>query len=159
MPCYKILKRQVRDVTHDLLKAKYYVEECDYTCAIIKGQDIFTSTDRGVLPLLKLVDAGKSASGFSAADRVLGRGSAFLYIILGVTEIYAKVISLGAIELLKKNGITIYFKRSVRTVMNRSADGPCPIESALEGVEDPKIAVEVIKNTLQKLKGEENENS
>ena len=43
--------------------------------------------------------------------------------------------------------------------MNRRADGPCPIESALEGVEDTKIAVEVIKNTLQKLKGEKNENS
>ena len=141
-------------MTKDLEKAEYYVEQCDYTCALVKGEKIFTSADRGVAPLLKLVNAGKTACGFAAADRVAGRGAAFLYILLGVGEVYTRVISEGALELLKNHGIAVYFRQSVKTVMNRNADGPCPIEAALEGISDPEEALEVIKNTLQKLKGE-----
>lgn len=118
-------------MTKDLEKAEYYVEQCDYTCALVKGEEIFTS-----------------------ADRVAGRGAAFLYILLGVGEVYTRVISEGALELLKNHGIAVYFRQSVKTVMNRNADGPCPIEAALEGISDPEEALEVIKNTLQKLKGE-----
>lgn len=141
-------------MTRDLEKAKYYVEECDYTCALVKGESIFTSTDRGVSPLLKLVDAGKKAEGFAAADKVLGCGSAFLYIILGVSEIYTNLISNAAIEILKPYNINLYFNKSVKTIMNRSGDGPCPIESALSETTEPGKALDIIKNTLRKLKGE-----
>lgn len=146
-------------MTDDLERAKYYVEQCGYTCALVRGKDVFTSSDRGVIPLLKLVEAGKNAEGFSAADKVLGKGSAFLYILLGVTKIYTKIISRSALEVLKSHGAMLYFQESVKTIMNRKADGPCPIEAALEGTNDPREAVAIIKNTLQKLKGEKNENS
>lgn len=79
-------------MTKDLEKAEYYVEQCDYTCALVKGEEIFTSADRGVAPLLKLVNAGKTACGF-AAPTVAGRGAAFLYILLGVGEVYTRVTS------------------------------------------------------------------
>lgn len=141
-------------MTADLEKAKYYVEKCDCTCAIVKGEDVFTSTDRGVAPLLKLVDAGKNVKGFSAADKVLGKGSALLYVLLGVCEIYTGIISSAALEILKAHGISVYYEQSVETIINRKGDGPCPIETALEATNDPKRAVEIIKNTLRKLKGE-----
>ena len=74
----------------------------------------------------------------------LGRGAAFLH-FAPEGEVYTRVISEGALELLKNHGIAVYFRQSVKTVMNRNADGPCPIEAALEGISDPEEALEVIK--------------
>ena len=146
-------------MTEALEKARYYVEQCGCTCALVGKDEVITSIDRGVAPLLKLLDAGKNVKGFSAADKVLGKGSALLYVLLGVFEIHTGVISLAALEVLKAHGISVYYEQSVENIINRKGDGPCPIETALEVTNDPMRAVGIIKNTLRKIKGEKNENS
>ena len=81
----------------DLEKAKRILDSSAYTCVLIKGNEILTSSKRGVSPLLEWLDSGNSFDGFSAADKVVGKAAAYLYIFLGIKNLYTKVISNGAL--------------------------------------------------------------
>lgn len=70
-------------------KAAGILEKDKLTFAAVNSNDIITSTDNGVKPLLSLIDSGKTLSGYSAADRVVGNGAAYLYVLLGVKSVYA----------------------------------------------------------------------
>ena len=75
----------------NLLKAQHFLESGNHTCVVCKEDSIYTTSQRGVAPLLNWLDDGVDLKGYSAADRVVGRGAAFLYCLLGVKEVYAKI--------------------------------------------------------------------
>ena len=74
-------------MTQDTISAKKDLEEKGYTCILRKGEDSCSSFDHGVKPLLKWIDEGKDFTGYGAADQVIGKGAAFLYIFLGVKDL------------------------------------------------------------------------
>ena len=85
---------------HDMNKARSLLEAGDYTCVLCRGDAVFTATERGVKPLLNWLESGLDLRNFSAADRVVGRATAFLYRLLGVKAVYARVMSYPAAEVL-----------------------------------------------------------
>ena len=68
----------------NLLKARDLLLAGNYTCVVCREDTLYTTTHRGVAPLLNWLDDGTDLEGFSAADRVVGRGAAFLYCLLKV---------------------------------------------------------------------------
>ena len=76
-----------------------------FTCVIVNGESICTSDKRGVKPLLEWLESGTDFSNFSAADKVVGKAAAFIYVLLGVKEFYANIIRIPAIEVFEKFGI------------------------------------------------------
>ena len=107
---------------------------------------------RGVAPLLKWLDEGINLQGFSAADKVVGKGAAYLYILLEVKEIYANVISRPALDTLKKHNIPTSYAILTEAVKNRDNTGLCPIESAVMNIDNPHDALTAIRNKLELLK-------
>ena len=77
----------------DLQRAKQMLEEENCTCVLCKEAMVHKSHRRGVAPLLELLDEGADVIGASAADRVVGKATAFLYSLLGVRSVYAYVMS------------------------------------------------------------------
>lgn len=132
-------------------KAKTLLEGEKRTLVLCKGGETFSSGERGVKTLLSLFDEGKSFSGFCAADKAVGKGAAVLFVLLGVSEVYAGVMSEKAKTLLEKNGVSVYAALTVPSILNRRGDGLCPIESALGETESLSEAVEIIKATLKKM--------
>ena len=80
----------------DLARARKELTANGLTCSIRKGDTAYSSRERGVKPLLGLLDAGHRLTGYSAADRVVGNGAAFLYVLLDVRAVYAGVMSCAA---------------------------------------------------------------
>ena len=72
----------------DLENAKQILLEGGYTCVLCRGKEIYTATARGVRPLVDWLDSGLDLRGFSAADKVVGRATAFLYVLLGVRTVH-----------------------------------------------------------------------
>ena len=70
---------------NDLKKAIDILNSGQYTCVLCKDNEIHISTERGVKPLLEWLESGIALKGFSAADKVVGKAAAFLYVLLGVT--------------------------------------------------------------------------
>lgn len=132
-------------------KAKELMYSGGYTCVFTDGEAIYTSTRRGVAPLLQRLDSGVDYSAFSAADKVIGRGAAFLYILLGIKEIYVKVISQPSLELLEENGTNVVYDELVPAIRNRDNTGFCPIESAVKGIDDIDRALVRIRQKAAQL--------
>ena len=125
----------------------------DITLVLLRDKTVYTSNKRGVSALVEFVDNKTDLTGFCAADKVVGKGAAFLYVVLGVKSVYAGVISACAAQVLQSHGIELYYDTMVDRIVNRDKTGFCPIEEAVYGIDEPSIAVTAIKEKLKKLRG------
>lgn len=135
----------------DLKKAIKLFSDGKYTCVLCKDNEVITCTERGVKPLIELLNSEMEFKGFCAADKIVGKAAAFLYILLGVNTVYAPVMSKTAIDLLSKHGINTLFDLSVEVIRNRSNTGICPMEKTVQDIDDPKTALEAIQQKLELL--------
>ena len=140
-------------MTDDMKKAAGLLEKDKLTFAAVNGDDTITSSDRGVKPLLSLIDSGKTLSGYSAVDRVVGNGAAYLYVLLKVKSVYTYVISRAALGTFAKYGIDVSYDTLTDAIKNRSGEGLCPMESAVAVAESPEAALGLIRNKLKELMG------
>lgn len=136
---------------NDLTRARQLLDRQNLTCALVQGECIHTSTHRGVRPLLELLNSGESFLGFCAADKVVGKATAFLYVLLGVRAVYARTVSNPAAEVLKRYGIALEYSQLVDAIANRDRTGFCPMESAVRHIEDPHEAYLAVVEALKKL--------
>ena len=68
----------------DLNMAQSILEQDGCTCVLCNGETVYKSHRRGVAPLMGWLESGTDLKGFSAADKVVGKATAFLYCLLGV---------------------------------------------------------------------------
>ena len=136
---------------NNLNKARSILESGDYTCVLCRDENIHTATERGVKPLLNWLESGLDLKDYSAADRVVGRATAFLYCLLGVKEVYARVMSYPAAEVLKAGGITAEAGQLVDGIINRRGTGPCPFEAAVLDIQDPIEALNAIRRKMEQM--------
>ena len=133
----------------DLIKAKELLSSGKYTCVLIKGEESYTSVSRGVKPLVKWYADGVKLSDFSAADKVVGKATAFLYALLGVKEVFAKVMSASAKAVLEGKGIRAEYENLVPNIINRKGDGICPFEEAVLNTKNKEEAYKIIRLKMQ----------
>ncbi|MGN0115829.1 MAG: DUF1893 domain-containing protein [Acutalibacteraceae bacterium] len=136
---------------NDLSRAKALLRNNNYTFAAVCGDKTITSRERGVKPLLEILDSDNDLHGYSAADKVIGKGAAFLYVLLDVSAVYAGVISKPALDVLQSGGIYVEYLAKSEHIINRKGDGICPIEQAVTDIENASAALPVIRQTLKKL--------
>lgn len=136
---------------HDTQQALQILDSRQLTCVVCRENLVYTATERGVKPLLSWLDNGPSLVGFCAADRVVGRGAAFLYCLLGVREVYAHVMSRPAARVLQAHGISYHAGSLVDGIINRKGTGPCPFEEAVLDIQDAHAALASIRRKLSQL--------
>ena len=124
------------------------LRENGLTLSVIRGDRVWESRERGVKPLLELLACGEDLTGAVAADKVVGKAAAFLYVLLGVRALHAIVISRPAAEVLAAHGVALFYDTQVEGIRNRKGDGPCPMESAVREISDPEQALAAIRKTL-----------
>ena len=137
----------------DLERARLLLSSGGFTCVLCMGEQTVTSHRRGVAPLLELLENGTDVTGYSAADKVVGKATAMLYRLLGVGHVYGAVISNAAIRTLEAGNIAVSFGKQVPYIVNRAGDGRCPMETATANIDDPAEALAAINAKLKELKG------
>lgn len=135
----------------DLKKAIRVLNEEQYTCVLCKGKAIHKSTERGVKPLLDWLNNGMEMKEFSAADKVVGKAAALLYVLLGVKEVYAHVMSESAIDILVRNGIYVQYDTSAEHIINRAGTGFCPMEEVVWDIEDALEGKRAVEKRLAEM--------
>lgn len=125
-----------------------------HTLVLCRGGHIIVSDARGVAPMVDLIREGRSLGGYCAADRVVGRAAAMLFISAGIAEVYAETMSEGALRLLTSHGVPAGYGQLTDYIINRAGTGPCPMELAVSDVDDDDIAmgVERIFSRLDELR-------
>ncbi|MBQ8994553.1 MAG: DUF1893 domain-containing protein [Oscillospiraceae bacterium] len=135
----------------DLEKAKELLVKEGHTCVLCMDDMTFTSDANGIKPLNWWLRDGCRFEGFSAADRVVGRAAAFLYVLLGVKEVYADVLSDSAVPVLERFNIRLSYGQKVKNIMNRTGDDLCPMEKIAVQHEDPEKAYDALKEKIAEL--------
>lgn len=132
-------------------KAKELLEKGNYTCVICGEGKTLTATERGEKPLAQWLKEGADLKDCWAADKVVGKATAFLYCLLGVRGVYARVMSEPAGEVLRRFGIETHCDALVRHIINRKGDGICPFEEAVWTETEPAAAWQCIARKLEQL--------
>lgn len=123
-------------------------------CGVVRSVqgELRTFSRRGVADLFNLVaDEPDFLRGASVADRVIGRGAALLLVKGGAREVYAQVISSGALEVLRSVGIETSFDKEVPNIINRTGTDICPVEKLTASTSSPDEAYERIKQFLDSM--------
>lgn len=135
----------------NLERAKTILNQGGYSCVMCSDSDTLYAEKRGVAPLLEWLDSGMDLSAFSAADKVVGKAAAMLYILMNVKQVYAQVISDGAVEAFKKYKVIYFCDTSVNKIRNRDNTGFCPMEEAVRNISNPIEAKAAIEEKLKQL--------
>ncbi len=136
-------------ISNECLKA--LLAEENLTCVLSDGNRLIKSRERGVKPLIGFIESGKSFKGFTVADKVVGKAAALLYALMGVSSLYASVISEGALTVCKSFGISVEYGTLTQNIINRRGDGFCPMEQAVADISDPQTAFKTVKEKLKNL--------
>ena len=126
---------------------------CDggFTCVVLSDEQDYVSYERGVRPLLSLLESERSYRGAVAADKTVGAGAAYLYVLLGVRAVWANVISEAARQILQTHGIVVHYGACVPHIINRQGNGICPIETAVAEAQTAEEAHRLILEALARL--------
>ena len=133
----------------DLVKEQLIKEGC--TSVVRKGDSVYFSKARGVKPLLNWLDEGMDFTGYSAADKVVGKAAAMLYVLLGVSRIHALVISEKAMQVLAGNGIEVTYDTLAERIQNRTNTGFCPMEEAVWEIDDLQEGLQAVRKKVAQL--------
>ena len=122
-----------------------------HSVCLVRGEEKLTRDGRGISPLIALAEEGRDLRGFSAADLIVGRAAAMIFVCLGVASVYGKTMSRGGAEYLEKRGIPYSYGVLTEKIINRTGDNVCPMEKAVEGTEDAAEGLRLIKSALAAL--------
>ena len=135
----------------ELLRAAALLQKSEHTLVLLRGEEQVTSDLRGIRPLLELLESARDFSGFFAADRIVGKAAALLYVRLGVCAVFAEVLSSGGKAVLEKHGIEVAFDTLTEKITARTGKGLCPMEQTVQFISDPQQAETALRGRVWQL--------
>lgn len=108
----------------------------DKTLVLVKDDKIIESSLNGIKPLINILNDGIDVSGYSIADKIVGKAQSMLIIKANIKEVYAKVLSKDAKELLTKYSIPFAYETLTDKIINRQGNDICPMEKIVKDIYD-----------------------
>ncbi len=125
-----------------------------HSICLCKDGKFFTDDKKGIAPMMEFISAGRDLAGFSAADVIVGRAAAMLFVKTGITAVYGKVMSCGAKEYLESHSIPCSFGELTERIINRQGTDTCPMEKTVADIDDPDEGYVALERKLKLLKAE-----
>ncbi len=116
-----------------------------------------TDDARGIAALLRLLSEGTDLRGYTAADPVVGKAAALLYVKAGIADLHAGTISKGAKAILELYGVPYSFDILTDHIINREGTDICPMERTVLAIDDPEAAFLALQKKLTELQQGRNE--
>jgi len=122
-------------------EARLMLENQKASLVLIKdGEKPHVDFRPGLLPLWQAFREEKWDGGI-LADKVIGRGAAFLAVGMGLCSVYSHIMSEGAEEIFLAHNLEYQCEKKVARIKDRSGKGLCPMEALLDGVTEFEDAI------------------
>jgi len=112
----------------------------------------FTDDGRGISPMLRLLGENRDLRGYAAADIIVGKAAAMLFVKAGIAAVYGEVMSAGGRATLEAHGIPCTFGVLTEKIINRRGDGICPMEQAVAAIDNIDEACRALCEKLHSLR-------
>lgn len=131
--------------------ARETLENEDLSFVLVNDMEVKEKfSEKGLKTLAKIYKNNKEIlEGSYVADKVIGKAAAIFLVAGNILEVYAKLISEEAIEILKGEDIKIVYSEKVEKILNNDMTDLCPMEKLSEGVSDPDILLKKIEEFFQ----------
>jgi len=103
-----------------------------------------------MLPLLEAIDqlGPRALADSTVVDRIVGRAAALLISYFKAKEVYTRLLSRRAIEILENHGIAYAAERVVNVIRNKDDTDICPFEKMVLRIDNPEEGYRKLKNEL-----------
>lgn len=101
--------------------------------------------------MLDWLSAGTDLRGFCAADKIVGKAAALLFVLAGVCCVHGCVMSRAAKEVFDLHNIPCSYDVLTDHIINRQGDGICPMEQTVLQISDPKDALNALLKKREEL--------
>lgn len=115
-----------------------------HTIALCRNGELITDGKRGIAPMLGFISKGVDLRGFSAADLIVGKAAAMLFVKAGIKAVYAKTLSRGGKTVLDRYGVPVEYSGLTDKILNRSGTDVCPMEKAIADTDDIETAFSLL---------------
>ena len=123
-----------------------------HTICLCKDGRTITSEKRGIAPMADFISEQRDLRGYSAADLVVGKAAALLFVKAGIKAVFAQTVSIGGLETLRRHGVPCSYGELIDIIINRQGSDICPMERAVQDVNDPDEAYLRISAELARLR-------
>lgn len=111
------------------------------------GRLLYSSEKGGMAPLLEAIDrlGLRTLQDSVVADKIVGKAAALLISYFKASEVYTRLLSQSAIDVLEKHGVEYSYERVVDSIRNKEDTDICPFEKLVLKIEDPREGYEKLK--------------
>lgn len=134
----------------DLETAKAHLS--GHSLCLCKDGAWFTDDGRGISPMLRLLGETRDLRGYAAADSIVGKAAAMLFVKAGIAAVYGEVMSEAGRAYLEAHGIPCAFGVLTEKIINRKGDGICPMEQAVAELDDADEGYRALCDKLNSLR-------
>ncbi|MDH5779124.1 MAG: DUF1893 domain-containing protein [Candidatus Bathyarchaeota archaeon] len=115
---------------HDLECARLRLRAQKLSLVVVKDRKvIYESGSHGITSFLEAAGIlGTKLAGSAVADKIVGRAVAFLCVHFQVSAVFAVVLSIEGVHVLKDNNVFYQFEKCVPHIQNQKGNGMCPFE-------------------------------
>lgn len=134
----------------DLETAKAHLS--GHSLCLCKDGAWFTDDGRGISPMLRLLGENRDLRGYAAADSIVGKAAAMLFVKAGIAAVYGEVMSGAGRAYLEAHGIPCAYGVLTEKIINRKGDGICPMEQAVAELDDADEGYRALCDKLNSLR-------
>jgi hypothetical protein len=119
---------------------------------VAEKESIIMPIKRGISPLVDLYKQHASLmNNASLVDKIVGRAASFIAILGHVQYVHAHLMSESALTLLKEYNIKATYDQLTPNILNRQQNNLCPMELAVQKINNPQEALEAIQKKMEEL--------
>lgn len=122
-----------------------------HTIVLCRNSELTISDKRGISPMMEWISEGRDMRGASAADVIVGKAVAMLFIISGITAVHARTLSRAGLNILRNHGIEPTYETLTENIQNRAGTDICPMEKAVLTINDPSCGYAALREKLNAL--------
>lgn len=123
-----------------------------HSICLCRRGGIVTDDGRGISPMMRFIAEGRDLRGYSAADVIVGKAAAMLFVKAGITAVYGKVISAAGRDYLLRHDIPCTWDTLTQKIINRAGDDICPMEKTVADLSDPDEGYEALRARIAAMR-------
>lgn len=123
-----------------------------HSIALCRDGGIIVDDGRGISPMMKFIGAGMEISGYSAADVIVGKAAAMLFVKAGVVSVHGSTMSEAGKAYLESHGVACTWDILTERIINRAGTDICPMEKAVAEISDAEAGYAALKRRIEEMK-------